>query len=56
MITMISKYDINNETKYITQLQDECFRLVEIVATLSQVPVSQIFKEFDVRDTERDLK
>ncbi len=49
---------LSSDQKYIrllhdyNYLKDAAFQLVETLATLSQVSAKEIFKEFDVRDTE----
>eukprot|EP00347_Sterkiella_histriomuscorum_P020186 403338772 len=54
------KHKLNNDQRYINllheynYLKDACFQLVEIVANVAQVPVKEIFEQYDVRDIELD--
>ncbi len=51
---------MNNDRGYIrllhdyNYLKDAAFELVGMVANLAQVPIKEIFEEFDVRDVEKE--
>ena len=55
-----AKHRLNNDRGYIrllhdyNYLKDAAFELVGMVANLSQVPIKEIFEEFDVRDVEKE--